>query len=66
MFVDAQLNPPASGALKRMHMLAADPGIIAVMNKVIFELLRETYHCKRFSIYRYNVMYQSISFSYVL
>ncbi|CAN8232619.1 unnamed protein product, partial [Cochlearia groenlandica] len=28
-----QLNPPASEALKRMHMLAADPGIIAVMNK---------------------------------
>uniref|UniRef100_A0A1J3GLT6 WLM domain-containing protein n=1 Tax=Noccaea caerulescens TaxID=107243 RepID=A0A1J3GLT6_NOCCA len=27
------LNPPASDALKRMHMLAADPGIIAVMNK---------------------------------
>ncbi|KAJ3677602.1 hypothetical protein LUZ60_003326 [Juncus effusus] len=28
-----QLNPPASEALKRMHMLACDPGIIAVMNK---------------------------------
>uniref|UniRef100_A0A2C9UV03 WLM domain-containing protein n=1 Tax=Manihot esculenta TaxID=3983 RepID=A0A2C9UV03_MANES len=28
-----QLNPPASEALKRMHMLAADPGIIAIMNK---------------------------------
>ncbi|KAF3443367.1 hypothetical protein FNV43_RR13049 [Rhamnella rubrinervis] len=28
-----ELNPPASEALKRMHMLAADPGIIAVMNK---------------------------------
>ncbi|CAH2079511.1 unnamed protein product [Thlaspi arvense] len=27
------LNPPASDALKRMHTLAADPGIIAVMNK---------------------------------
>ncbi|ESQ33233.1 hypothetical protein EUTSA_v10003827mg [Eutrema salsugineum] len=27
------LNPPASDALKRMHMLAADPGIVAVMNK---------------------------------
>ncbi|XP_042520500.1 uncharacterized protein LOC122093993 [Macadamia integrifolia] len=27
------LNPPASEALRRMHMLAADPGIIAVMNK---------------------------------
>jgi len=29
-----QLNPPAAEALKRMHMLAADPGIVAVMNKV--------------------------------
>jgi hypothetical protein len=28
------LNPPASEALKRMHMLAADPGIVAIMNKV--------------------------------
>ncbi|XP_048434419.1 uncharacterized protein LOC103955016 [Pyrus x bretschneideri] len=28
-----ELNPPASEALKRMHMLAADPGIISVMNK---------------------------------
>ncbi|EOA16232.1 hypothetical protein CARUB_v10004374mg [Capsella rubella] len=28
-----ELNPPASAALKRMHMLAADPGIIAIMNK---------------------------------
>ncbi|XAR68145.1 hypothetical protein NMG60_11003177 [Bertholletia excelsa] len=28
-----QLNPPASEALKRMHMLAADPGIVAIMNK---------------------------------
>ncbi|KAF9606712.1 hypothetical protein IFM89_027756 [Coptis chinensis] len=28
-----ELNPPASEALKRMHMLAADPGIIAIMNK---------------------------------
>lgn len=28
-----ELNPPASEALKRMHMLAADPGIVAVMNK---------------------------------
>ncbi|KAL1224879.1 hypothetical protein V5N11_016095 [Cardamine amara subsp. amara] len=28
-----ELNPPPSAALKRMHMLAADPGIIAVMNK---------------------------------
>lgn len=27
------LNPPASEALKRMHMLAADPGIVAIMNK---------------------------------
>jgi hypothetical protein len=33
-----QLNPPPSAALKRMHMLAADPGIIAVMNKVISKL----------------------------
>ncbi|KAJ0234419.1 Zinc metalloproteinase-like protein [Hirschfeldia incana] len=28
-----ELNPPASDALKRMHMLASDPGIIAIMNK---------------------------------
>ncbi|KAF5176469.1 Ubiquitin and wlm domain-containing metalloprotease [Thalictrum thalictroides] len=28
-----ELNPPASEALKRMHMLAADPGIVALMNK---------------------------------
>ncbi|KAB5527681.1 hypothetical protein DKX38_021528 [Salix brachista] len=28
-----ELNPPASEALKRMHMLAADPGIAAIMNK---------------------------------
>ncbi|CAK9134754.1 unnamed protein product [Ilex paraguariensis] len=28
-----ELNPPASQALKLMHMLAADPGIIAIMNK---------------------------------
>ncbi|KAJ0986990.1 hypothetical protein J5N97_005346 [Dioscorea zingiberensis] len=28
-----ELNPPASEALKRMHMLACDPGIIAIMNK---------------------------------
>ncbi|GMH12019.1 hypothetical protein Nepgr_013860 [Nepenthes gracilis] len=28
-----KLNPPASEALKRMHMLAADPGIVAIMNK---------------------------------
>ncbi|BBG99937.1 hypothetical protein Prudu_009796 [Prunus dulcis] len=28
-----ELNPPVSEALKRMHMLAADPGIISVMNK---------------------------------
>ncbi|KAJ8749379.1 hypothetical protein K2173_018869 [Erythroxylum novogranatense] len=28
-----ELYPPASEALKRMHMLAADPGIIAIMNK---------------------------------
>ncbi|RZC46156.1 hypothetical protein C5167_039109 [Papaver somniferum] len=28
-----QLNPPASKALKRMHRLAADPGIVAIMNK---------------------------------
>ncbi|XP_043688698.1 uncharacterized protein LOC122639793 isoform X2 [Telopea speciosissima] len=28
-----KLNPPASEALRRMHKLAADPGIIAVMNK---------------------------------
>ncbi|KAH7533405.1 hypothetical protein FEM48_Zijuj04G0127300 [Ziziphus jujuba var. spinosa] len=27
------LSPPASEALKRMHMLASDPGIIAIMNK---------------------------------
>ncbi|KAM7267634.1 hypothetical protein ACFE04_009800 [Oxalis oulophora] len=28
-----ELNPPASEALKRMHMLASDPGIVAIMNK---------------------------------
>ncbi|KAF1871108.1 hypothetical protein Lal_00020842 [Lupinus albus] len=28
-----KLHPPPSEALKRMHMLAADPGIVAVMNK---------------------------------
>ncbi|XP_018849955.2 uncharacterized protein LOC109012658 isoform X2 [Juglans regia] len=28
-----EMNPPASEALKRMHMLAADPGIVAIMNK---------------------------------
>lgn len=28
-----QLNPPPSEALKRMHMLASDPGIVAIMNK---------------------------------
>ncbi|RZR76336.1 hypothetical protein BHM03_00001045 [Ensete ventricosum] len=28
-----QLNPPPSEALRRMHMLACDPGIIAIMNK---------------------------------
>ncbi|XP_057506870.1 uncharacterized protein LOC130790035 isoform X2 [Actinidia eriantha] len=28
-----ELNPPSSEALKRMHMLAADPGIVAIMNK---------------------------------
>lgn len=28
-----ELNPPASQALKIMHMLACDPGIIAIMNK---------------------------------
>lgn len=28
-----ELNPPASEALKLMHMLAADPGIVAIMNK---------------------------------
>ncbi|CAM8883101.1 unnamed protein product [Rhodiola kirilowii] len=28
-----KLNPPPSEALKRMHRLAADPGIVAIMNK---------------------------------
>uniref|UniRef100_A0ACD6AIC3 Uncharacterized protein n=1 Tax=Avena sativa TaxID=4498 RepID=A0ACD6AIC3_AVESA len=28
-----ELNPPPSEAMKRMHMLACDPGIIAIMNK---------------------------------
>ncbi|KAL2938756.1 hypothetical protein RDABS01_022205 [Bienertia sinuspersici] len=28
-----ELNPSPSEALKRMHMLAADPGIVAIMNK---------------------------------
>uniref|UniRef100_A0A453RIZ3 WLM domain-containing protein n=1 Tax=Aegilops tauschii subsp. strangulata TaxID=200361 RepID=A0A453RIZ3_AEGTS len=27
------MNPPPSEALKRMHILACDPGIIAIMNK---------------------------------
>ncbi|KAF8008180.1 hypothetical protein BT93_K1994 [Corymbia citriodora subsp. variegata] len=28
-----ELHPPTSEALRRMHMLAADPGIVAIMNK---------------------------------
>ncbi|MCD9639685.1 hypothetical protein HAX54_024391 [Datura stramonium] len=28
-----ELNPPASKALKLMHRLAADPGVVAIMNK---------------------------------
>ncbi|XVF21063.1 hypothetical protein REPUB_Repub12eG0058200 [Reevesia pubescens] len=28
-----ELHPPASEALKRMHILASDPGIVAIMNK---------------------------------
>ncbi|XVF31833.1 hypothetical protein REPUB_Repub17cG0027600 [Reevesia pubescens] len=28
-----ELHPPASEALKRMHMLASDPGIVSIMNK---------------------------------
>ncbi|KAJ6800473.1 uncharacterized protein M6B38_200610 [Iris pallida] len=28
-----ELNPPPSEALRRMHMLACDPGIVAIMNK---------------------------------
>ncbi|XVE72476.1 hypothetical protein DITRI_Ditri11bG0042100 [Diplodiscus trichospermus] len=28
-----ELHPPASEALKRMHMIASDPGIVAIMNK---------------------------------
>lgn len=28
-----ELNPPPSEALKRMHMLACDPGVIAIMKK---------------------------------
>lgn len=28
-----ELNPPASKALKLMHKLAADPGVVAIMNK---------------------------------
>ncbi|KAK9133156.1 hypothetical protein Scep_012684 [Stephania cephalantha] len=28
-----ELNPPASEALRRMHILASDPGIVAIMNK---------------------------------
>lgn len=35
IFTCLQLNPSASEALKRMHMLAADPGIVAIMNKVL-------------------------------
>lgn len=35
-----QLNPPASEALKLMHKLAADPGIVAIMNKVtLYEII---------------------------
>ena len=37
VFAYLQLNPPASEALKRMHMLAADPGIAAIMNKVLLD-----------------------------
>ncbi|RWW06717.1 hypothetical protein GW17_00029931 [Ensete ventricosum] len=33
-FYLCQLNPPPSEALRRMHMLACDPGIIAIMNKL--------------------------------
>lgn len=29
-----QLNPPPAQALAVMHMLASDPGIVAIMNKV--------------------------------
>ncbi|XP_068642812.1 uncharacterized protein [Aristolochia californica] len=28
-----ELNPPPSEALRRMHMLASDPGIVSIMNK---------------------------------
>lgn len=34
VFTWFQLNPSASKALKLMHKLAADPGIVAIMNKV--------------------------------
>lgn len=37
VFACLQLNPPAPEALKRMHMLAADPGIVAIMNKVLLD-----------------------------
>lgn len=42
LFSYVQLNPPASEALKRMHMLAADPGIVGIMNKVLLFLLYTT------------------------
>ncbi|KAK9284353.1 hypothetical protein L1049_023524 [Liquidambar formosana] len=34
-----ELYPPPSEALKRMHMLAADPGIVAIMNKVLLDAI---------------------------
>lgn len=39
----SQLSPPPSEALRRMHMLACDPGIIAVMNKVVAAPYRLTF-----------------------
>lgn len=34
LFLLLQLSPPATEALKIMHTLASDPGIVAIMNKV--------------------------------
>lgn len=60
-----QLNPPASEALKRMHMLAADPGIVAIMNKVLLTQPQNNNHVLHFFLsflinYLLIVLFQSI------